>query len=181
MGIDDLRAYFEYFGNILDCVVMADRDTGTILPHPGASRGFGFVTFETAESANLALRRHHMNGGKRLECKKAKPKAIFGDYNGVESNLITKKLFVGGLFEGTTEEEIKEGLSDFGTVVDVVILADKQSGSGKYFAFVTFDSPLAVEGIMQNYFDIRVAGRWVGSSDCRLSARGSFRRARTIS
>lgn len=120
------------------------------------------MTFENAESANLALRKHHLNGGKRLECKKAKPKAIFGDYNGVETNLITKKLFVGGLFEGITEAEIKESFSEFGNIVDVVILPDRQTTSGRCFAFVGFDSPLAVEGVMQNYYDIRVAGRWVG-------------------
>lgn len=131
------------------------------------------MTFENAESANLALRRHHVNGGKRLECKKAKPKAIFGDYNGIESSLITKKLFVGGLLEGITEEEIKEAFSEFGNVVDTVVLPDKQNGSGRCFAFVNFDSPMAIEGVMQNYFDIRVAGRWVISLHNRLSARES--------
>lgn len=146
----------------------------------GASRGFGFVTFENAESANLALRKHHLNGGKRLECKKAKPKSIFGDYNGVEANLITKKLFVGGLFEGITEAEIKEALSEFGTIVDVVVLPDRQTASGRCFSFVTFDSPLAVEAIMQNYFDIRIVGRWVINDNCRLNARESFRLAETL-
>ena len=102
-----------------------------------------------------------MVGGKRLECKKAKPKEIFGDYNGNEQNLITKKIFVGGLYEGTSHEDFKIAFSEYGNIMDLVILPDKQNDSGRFFAFITFDSPFTVENIMQNYFDIRVCSRWV--------------------
>lgn len=102
-----------------------------------------------------------MLAGKRLECKKAKPKAIFGDYNGVEANLITKKIFVGGILEGTPIEEVKQAFSGFGQIVDSIMLPDRQSESGRCYVFLTFDTPFAVEAVMENYFDIRVAGRWV--------------------
>lgn len=138
----------------------------------GMSRGFGFVTFEDAESANQALRRQHLAGGRRLECKKAKPKTIFGDFNGNDSTLVTKKLFVGGLIEGTTEDEIKEAFGGYGRIVDVVIFADRQTDSGRCFAFVNFDSPLAIEGIMQDYYDVRVAGRWVVPVDLGRMQKG---------
>ncbi|MFT5991460.1 MAG: cold-inducible RNA-binding protein [Flavobacteriales bacterium] len=45
---DGLRASFDPFGAVEDAVVITDRETGR-------SRGFGFVTFATAEEATAAL------------------------------------------------------------------------------------------------------------------------------
>ncbi|KAI7897042.1 uncharacterized protein EV154DRAFT_535404 [Mucor mucedo] len=44
---DSLRAVFEEHGNVEECVIVKDRETGR-------SRGFGFVTFSTAEEAKAA-------------------------------------------------------------------------------------------------------------------------------
>jgi RNA recognition motif-containing protein len=46
---DDLRAAFEKFGTVTDAAVVNDRETGR-------SRGFGFVTFESNDSAAAAQR-----------------------------------------------------------------------------------------------------------------------------
>lgn len=43
-----LKAAFESFGTVTEAKVITDRMTGR-------SRGFGFVTFETAEAASEAL------------------------------------------------------------------------------------------------------------------------------
>lgn len=43
-----LRAAFEQFGAVTEATVIADRETGR-------SRGFGFVTFEAADSARAAI------------------------------------------------------------------------------------------------------------------------------
>ena len=48
-----LRSAFEEFGEVTDAKVILDRDTGR-------SRGFGFVTFSDAASANTAV--DGMNG-----------------------------------------------------------------------------------------------------------------------
>ena len=48
-----LRAAFERFGEITEAKVIADRETGR-------SRGFGFVTFTTADAATKAV--EAMNG-----------------------------------------------------------------------------------------------------------------------
>jgi RNA recognition motif-containing protein len=45
---DSLRSAFQNYGQILDSIVMRDRDTGR-------SRGFGFVTFSTAQEAQNAI------------------------------------------------------------------------------------------------------------------------------
>jgi nucleolin len=43
-----LAELFSRFGNIVECVVVIDKNTGR-------SRGFGFVTFDSAESVQDAL------------------------------------------------------------------------------------------------------------------------------
>lgn len=113
----------------------------------------------------MVLRRPHQIGGRRLECKKAKPKEVFGDYEGNESGLITKKVFVGGLPDDITEGDLRQTFQDFGDIADIVIIPDKQQLSGRCFGFVQFDSPLSVEEIMRNYYDVRVRNRWVPKSD----------------
>ena len=45
---DSLKELFSVYGEITDAVVISDRDTGR-------SKGFGFVTFATAEAAQKAL------------------------------------------------------------------------------------------------------------------------------
>ncbi|CAO3628999.1 unnamed protein product [Mucor fragilis] len=44
---DSLRAAFGEFGQVVDAIVIKDRDTGR-------SRGFGFVTYSDPESAQAA-------------------------------------------------------------------------------------------------------------------------------
>ncbi|KAI8813519.1 hypothetical protein BJ742DRAFT_788558 [Cladochytrium replicatum] len=45
---ESLRQHFSQFGDISDCVVLRDRETGR-------SRGFGFVTFSSTENAQTAI------------------------------------------------------------------------------------------------------------------------------
>lgn len=45
---DELKAHFEAAGPVVEAVVITDRETGR-------SRGFGFVTMETAEGAEAAI------------------------------------------------------------------------------------------------------------------------------
>lgn len=45
----------------------------------GTSKGFGFVTFLDAEIATSVNLLSHIIDGRRVDCKKARPKDIFGD------------------------------------------------------------------------------------------------------
>jgi len=64
---DSLRDLFAQYGEITDAVVIMDRDSGR-------SKGFGFVTFASQESAEKAL---EMDGkeveGRKIVVNKAKP------------------------------------------------------------------------------------------------------------
>jgi len=64
---DDLRKYFEPYGNIIDAVVMMDRGTQR-------SRGFGFVTFDDPSAVARAMSMTHTILGKAVEVKRAEPK-----------------------------------------------------------------------------------------------------------
>ena len=123
------------------------------------------MTFDDCMAATWALRRQHHLAGRRLECKKAKPKEVFGDFEGNEGALITKKVFIGGLGEDVTEDDLRKTFEAFGVVTEVVVVSDKQSAVGRCFGFVTFQSAHYVENIMRNYYDVRIKGKWVGEGD----------------
>lgn len=70
---NDLRAAFEKFGQVTDVHVANDRETGR-------PRGFGFITFATAEESKAAI--EGMNGtdldGRALTVNEARPKEEMG-------------------------------------------------------------------------------------------------------
>jgi RNA recognition motif-containing protein len=54
---------------------------------------------------------------------------------------MSTKLFVGNLSFNTTENEIHEAFSAYGTVVEANLMMDRMSGRSRGFAFVTMSSP----------------------------------------
>jgi RNA recognition motif-containing protein len=65
-GVAEVTSYFKSFGTISEVKIVADRKTGL-------SRGFGFVTFEDASSANDVLTRQEKAklqvDGASVDCK----------------------------------------------------------------------------------------------------------------
>ncbi|XP_024977075.1 probable RNA-binding protein ARP1 [Cynara cardunculus var. scolymus] len=60
--LGEMRTYFEQFGHILEAVIIADKITGK-------SKGYGFVTYENAESAKRACNDPNpMIDGRRANC-----------------------------------------------------------------------------------------------------------------
>lgn len=53
---------------------------------------------------------------------------------------MSKKLFVGGLAWTTTKDGLTDYFSQFGNVVDAVVIMDKYSGKSKGFGFVEFET-----------------------------------------
>lgn len=50
-----------------------------------------------------------------------------------------KKLFIGNLPFSTTEDSLREKLSEFGTVTDLKIIIDRNTGRSRGFAFAEMD------------------------------------------
>ena len=75
--------YFEQYGKIIDCVIMADRDHSKLHIQKLIilslfalePRGFGFITYDHIDSVYLTLETdEHYIDGKQVECKHAVPK-----------------------------------------------------------------------------------------------------------
>lgn len=54
---------------------------------------------------------------------------------------MSKKLFVGGLAWGTTDQGLREAFERFGPVADAKVIMDRETGRSRGFGFVTFDDP----------------------------------------
>lgn len=69
------------------------------------------------------------------------------------------KLFVGNLSYNVTTDQLRAKFSEFGTVVDAIVLTDKFSGRSKGFGFVTMstadEANAAVAALNEQDFDGR--------------------------
>jgi len=127
---DTLKSHFSQYGEIVDIVVMKFPDTKR-------SRGFGFVTYATDDQVDACQAgRPHTIDGKMVETKRATPREEFGK---PEAGQTIKKLFLGGLKEEVTDEEIRTYFTQFGSIAEITRLTDKDTGKKKGFGFVEFD------------------------------------------
>lgn len=112
---DDVKEYFETYGEIKSCEIKKD--------YAGNSRGFGFISFVSDDSAKRVLTEtyHNVSGRK---CEVRIPKRTEPE----------RKLFVGRLPRGTNEEDLTEYFSTFGSLADVYIPRPHRG-----FAFITFE------------------------------------------
>ncbi len=68
--LDDLRNFFSNFGEVREAVVLFDNNRG-------ASRCFGFVTFDSKETVDLLVKdNNYIIKGKPVDVKQALPKAL---------------------------------------------------------------------------------------------------------
>lgn len=74
---DSLREMFAEFGEIVEAILITDRETGR-------SKGFGFVTFATEESATAAInaKNNAEMDGRAIVVNVAKPKEPRNDFRG---------------------------------------------------------------------------------------------------
>jgi len=83
--------------------------------------------------------------GRKIDCKIAIPRGQIGSGPGQHR---TRKLFIGGLSPLTTQEQFKEHFSQFGNVVNAVIMIDHTTNRSRGFGFVTYDSEDAVDAVL---------------------------------
>ncbi|KAG6429090.1 hypothetical protein SASPL_107129 [Salvia splendens] len=67
-------------------------------------------------------------------------------------NLKSKKIFVGGLPSTLTEDEFRGYFQDFGSVTDVVIMNDSNTGRPRGFGFISFTTEDSVDRVLQKTF-----------------------------
>ncbi|KAK2119003.1 Heteroproteinous nuclear ribonucleoprotein A1 [Saguinus oedipus] len=122
---ESLRSHFEQWGTLTHCVVMRD-------PNTKRSRGFGFVTYATVEEVDAAMNKATQS-----------------------AHLTVKKIFVGGIKEGTEEHHLRDYFEQYGKIEVIEIMTDRGSGKKRGFAFVTFDDHDSVDKIViQKYHTV---------------------------
>jgi len=126
---EDLKNYFEKFGELVHYEVKLDKETKK-------SKGFGFIRFKTEEVAQEVLEATHMMGGRSLDVK------VPYKQNSMQDNTPTK-LFIGRLPKGTTVEDLLDHFSEYGPLKDVYI-----PNNFRGFGFVTFASQTLAQSAM---------------------------------
>ncbi|XP_039602634.1 heterogeneous nuclear ribonucleoprotein A1-like isoform X2 [Polypterus senegalus] len=143
---ESLRAHFEKWGTLTDCVVMRD-------PNTKRSRGFGFVTYSGVTEVDAAMdARPHKVDGRVVEPKRAVSRE---DSTRPGAHLTVKKIFVGGIKEDTEEHHLRDYFEQYGKIEVIEIMTDRGSGKKRGFAFVTFDDHDSVDKIViQKYHTV---------------------------
>ena len=110
------------------------------------SRGFGFITFSSPDSVDRVLSvSSHSLDGKKIDPKHATPKSKS------KANK-TKKIFVGGVSQETSADEVSAYFSQFGKVEEAVMLMDQQTKRHRGFGFVTFENEDVVDRVCEIHF-----------------------------
>ncbi|XP_049289770.1 polyadenylate-binding protein 1-A [Anopheles funestus] len=140
--IDNKAMYdtFSAFGNILSCEIAQDEK--------GQSKGYGFVHFETEESANNSIDKVNgklLNEKKvyvgRFISRKEREKEL-----GEKAKLFTN-VYVKNFSEDLTEEALRDMFEKYGPITSHRVMT--KEGKSRGFGFVAFESPEAAERAVQ--------------------------------
>ncbi|MDO8510157.1 MAG: RNA-binding protein [bacterium] len=92
---------------------------------------------------------------------------------------MAKKLFVGGLSWGTTEESLQEAFAKAGEVASVAVIKDRMSGKSKGFGFVEMTNDDEAQAAVDMWNGAELDGRKLTVNEARpreeRPQRGGFR------
>ncbi|XP_018570774.1 heterogeneous nuclear ribonucleoprotein 27C isoform X3 [Anoplophora glabripennis] len=139
---DNLQRYFSRYGEVIDCVVMKNAESGR-------SRGFGFVTFADPSNVNVVLQNGpHTLDGRTIDPKPCNPRTLQKPKKGGGY----PKVFLGGLPSNVTETDLRSFFTRFGKVMEVVIMYDQEKKKSRGFGFLSFEDDEAVERCVSEHF-----------------------------
>eukprot|EP00747_Dinoflagellata_sp_TGD_P193839 gnl/TRDRNA2_/TRDRNA2_60564_c0_seq1.p1 gnl/TRDRNA2_/TRDRNA2_60564_c0~~gnl/TRDRNA2_/TRDRNA2_60564_c0_seq1.p1 ORF type:complete len:265 (-),score=54.93 gnl/TRDRNA2_/TRDRNA2_60564_c0_seq1:123-878(-) len=149
-----ITEHFAQFGKVVDAIAMYQN---------GKHRGFGFVTYESAETAALVSQTPQHIDGRVIEARLSLAKGVAPAPQGkaaqqaeAEKAKLEPKIFVGGLSPTTTTEMLQEHFQGYGDIVDVVAMMTPD-GKARGFGFVTFATVQSAHAALN---DVRpLAGR----------------------
>lgn len=145
---EKLKSLFTSYGGIVSAKVMAGD---------GKSKGFGFVSFEDAETAQKAV--DELNGkdvdGRELYVGRAQKKAerqaeLKEKFERMKLERINRyqgvNLYVKNLDDNIDDERLRKEFSQFGTITSAKVMCESrtktgEAGRSKGFGFVCFSSP----------------------------------------
>lgn len=122
---------FSLFGSILSCKIANDDE--------GSSRGYGFIHFETEESAQLAIEK--VNGmlldGKKVFVGKFQPRAARMREMGEGGRRFTN-VYVKNFGDELDQDKLQELFEKYGSITSITVMTDSE-GKSKGFGFVAFE------------------------------------------
>jgi polyadenylate-binding protein len=148
-SIDHKALYdtFSAFGNILSCKVETDENN--------VSKGYGFVHYETQESADKAIAKvnNMMLNNKKVYVGPFKPRKE--RVASGEGELKYTNVYVKNLAETVSEETLRRAFEQFGPITNLIIM--REEGKTKGFGFVNYSNPQdarkAVEAMNDQVFE----------------------------
>jgi len=132
----DLHDYFSRYGKIKNIKLIRDKATNQ-------SKCFAFLRFASRKSVNKFVDANDdpVIKGKRVDCQIARAKTEKNDY---EKEMRAKKVFVGKLLSDTTDHDLHQHFSQFGSLETAYTINDYSNEECKGFGFVIFqDSKIA--------------------------------------
>lgn len=158
-GPEDLRSAFSRFGELEDCRVISDKQSGR-------SKGYGFVLFRSRSSALRALRRPQLQIGGRLafchlaasgpappasqsQNPSSNANTNSNSNSGTTSNAsgssaqpdnMPRKIFVGNVHADVDVDRLYEYFAQFGEIEEGPLGFDKSTGKPKGFALFVYKS-----------------------------------------
>jgi heterogeneous nuclear ribonucleoprotein A1/A3 len=156
-GAEDLRSAFSRFGELEDCRVISDKQSGR-------SKGYGFVLFRSRRSALRALNRPQLQIGGRLAfchlaasgpappaqsqnpISNANPNANSNSTSNAsgssssQTDNIQRKIFVGNVHADVDVDRLYEYFAQFGEIEEGPLGFDKNTGRPKGFALFVYKS-----------------------------------------
>ncbi|KAA0187173.1 hypothetical protein HAZT_HAZT002785 [Hyalella azteca] len=149
-----LREYFESFGEVLMAQVKKDLKTGQ-------SKGFGFIRFANYEHQQQVLAQRHNIDGRTCDVKIPNSKDGCGQP-------LSSKVFVGRCTEQLTAADLRDYFDNFGEVTDVFIPKPFRA-----FAFVTFMDPHVAQALCGEDHIIRGTSVHISSAAPKHDSRTS--------
>lgn len=128
-----LHDTFSVFGNILSCKVVCDES--------GASKGYGFVHFETQEAADEAIAKVNgmlLNDTKVYVGRHQSRRERMAVMEAVKNQFTN--IFVKNLDTSVTDEQLKALFVPFGSILSAVVQKDSETGDSLGYGFVNFDT-----------------------------------------
>ncbi|CAK9135346.1 unnamed protein product [Ilex paraguariensis] len=142
-----LHDTFSSFGSILSCKISTDSN--------GQSKGYGFVQFDSEESAQSAIDKLN---GMLLNDKQVYVGHFLRkqERESVMNKTKFNNVYVKNLAESTTEDDLKRIFGEYGTITSAVVMRDGE-GKSRCFGFVNFenadDAAKAVEALNGYKYD----------------------------
>lgn len=166
-----LHELFSSFGNILSCKVALDER--------GVSKGYGFVHFESKESAEEAISKINgllLNDKKVYVCLHVSRKDRVAQTDAAKS--VYTNVFVKNLDENMDDAEVEKIFTPFGKITSAMVGRDETSGRSKGFAFVNFETHAAADAAVNALNGTELNGRalFVGRAQKKAERAEELRR-----